>query len=202
MANDIEAWYKDLYNMVFRQCRGILKNNEEAEDAAQDVFERLLKAEERLQADHPAGLLNIMSKRVSYNREKKKRREACRFYTMATNVSLKRIREKNMTASALHVFLRTNVSPALSDGEKVFYTTEGGYDQAEAELLVQAILNDKLEDKEDESEKTRTICYMRYFKEMNLTEIGEAVGLSKSAVEKRLLKFEKRARLKLGGDKA
>jgi DNA-directed RNA polymerase specialized sigma subunit len=43
---------------------------------------------------------------------------------------------------------------------------------------------------------------MRYFKEMNLTEIGEAVGLSKSAVEKRLLKFEKRARLKLGGEKA
>jgi DNA-directed RNA polymerase specialized sigma subunit len=99
-----------------------------------------------------------------------------------------------MTASALHVFLRTNVSPGLSDGEKVFYATEGGYDQTEAELLVQAILN-------DESEETSTICYMRYFSEMNLTDIGKAVGLSKSAVEKRLLKFEKQARLKLGGDK-
>jgi DNA-binding Lrp family transcriptional regulator len=37
---------------------------------------------------------------------------------------------------------------------------------------------------------------------MNLTEIGEAVGLSKSAVEKRLLKFEKQARLKLGEERS
>jgi RNA polymerase sigma factor (sigma-70 family) len=201
MPNDIEAWYKDLYNMVFRQCHSILKNNEEAEDAAQDVFERLLKTEGGLQVDHPVGLLNIMSKRISYDRERKKGKEACRFYTMATHVSLKRIREKNMTAKALWVFLKTNVSPTLPDGEKVYSATEDGYEQVEAELLVQAILNDKLEDKEDESEKTRTICYMRYFQEMNLTDIGKAVGLSKSAIEKRLLKFEKQARLKLGEDK-
>jgi RNA polymerase sigma-70 factor (ECF subfamily) len=194
MPNDIEAWYKDLYNMVFRQCRSILKNNEEAEDAAHDVFERLLKAEDRLHVDHPEGLLSIMSKRISFDRERKNMRDVCRFYTMATHVSLKRIREKNMTAKALWVFLKTNVSPALCDGEKVYCTTEEGYDQTEAELLVQAILD-------DESEETSTICYMRYSKEMTRKEIGEAVGLSKSAVEKRLLKFEKRARLKLGEDK-
>jgi RNA polymerase sigma factor (sigma-70 family) len=198
MINDIAVWYKNFYNMVFRQCRRILKSNEEAEDATHDVFEKLLKTAESLHINSPAGLLRTMSKRTSYNREKKKGREACWLYTLATHVSLKRIREKNMTAKELLVFLRTNVSPAPCDGEKIYSDTDGAYDQVEAELLVQAVLNDKPEDTEEESEKTRTICYMRYSREMTLKDIGEAVGLSKSAVKKRLLKFEEQARLKLG----
>jgi RNA polymerase sigma-70 factor (ECF subfamily) len=72
MAIDIEAYYQKYFPMVFRRCRDMLKNDDDAMDAAQDVFVKLIKAEKNLHGRFPSSLL----------------------YTIATNVCLNRIRWK------------------------------------------------------------------------------------------------------------
>ena len=47
MGKTIAAWHKEYFPFVFRRCRQMLRNTQDAEDAAQDVFIRLLNAEER-----------------------------------------------------------------------------------------------------------------------------------------------------------
>jgi len=58
--------------MVLRRCRQLLRNEEEALDACQDVFLRLIERRSRLNAQYPSSLL----------------------YRMATNVCLNRIRDR------------------------------------------------------------------------------------------------------------
>ncbi|MDR1144237.1 MAG: sigma-70 family RNA polymerase sigma factor [Spirochaetaceae bacterium] len=70
MVDDIRGWYVRYGPMVIRRCRAVLRNEEEALDAAQDVFVNLLTAGKRLHGRFPSSLL----------------------YTMATNVCLNRLR--------------------------------------------------------------------------------------------------------------
>ena len=70
MAIDVAAWYAQYGPMVIRRCRALLRNEDEAMDAVQDVFVNLLRAEGRLKDTFPSSLL----------------------YTMATNVCLNRLR--------------------------------------------------------------------------------------------------------------
>ena len=102
-------------------------------------------------------------------------------YTIATNVCLNRLRGRK----------REELFPP--GWEENFPVRDGSYDQADAKLLVETIL-------ENESEETRTILFMYHADGMTLREVGEAVGLSISGVKKRLDVFRKRARLKLGED--
>ena len=104
-------------------------------------------------------------------------------YTMATNVCLNRLRDRK------RIDWRD-----LFTQEEFYFTEEAAnddYDKVDAKLLVETIF-------EDESEETRTICFMYHGDGMTLKEIGEAVGLSISGVRKRLEIFRKRARVKLG----
>jgi len=155
MAIDVKAWYERYSPMVIRRCQSLLRNEDEAMDAVQDVFLNLLRSEGRLHSSFPSSLL----------------------YTMATNLCLNRLRDKKKNLSS----------------ENFSSVTDGSFDQVDAELLVETIL-------EDESEESRAICFMYHADGMTLKEIGEAVGLSISGVRKRLESFRKRARLKLGED--
>ena len=101
-------------------------------------------------------------------------------YTMATNVCLNRLRKSKWEAPT--VFSEDN-------GTRFFYE-DGGFEQVDAELLLEAVLK-------DESEMNRAICFMYHADGMTLKEIGEAVGLSISGVRKRLEAFKSRARVKL-----
>jgi DNA-directed RNA polymerase specialized sigma24 family protein len=101
-------------------------------------------------------------------------------YTIATNVCLDRLRAKK----------RRNIRE--TDGEKEFSAVDGCYEQVDAELLVQLIL-------EDESEETCKICYMYHADGMTLKEIGKTVGMSVSGVQKKLETFKGRARMRLAG---
>jgi RNA polymerase sigma-70 factor (ECF subfamily) len=161
MAIDIAAWYEKYSPMVIRRCRALLRDDDEAMDAVHDVFVNLLRAEGRLSGAFPSSLL----------------------YTVATNVCLNRLRDRK----------RTDWRDMLEHEEFFFAGGETAceYDQVDAKLLVEAIL-------EDESEDTRTICFMYHGDGMTLREIGETVGLSISGIRKRLEAFRKRARLKLG----
>ena len=100
-------------------------------------------------------------------------------YTMATNVCLNRLRKKK----------RETLKDFSGEGEAGASLDEG-YDQVEAEMLLENILR-------DESEMNRAINFMYHADGMTLKEIGEAVGLSISGVRKRLEAFRERARLRL-----
>lgn len=70
---DIEKLYKKFGPMVYRRCMTMLKNEEAATDAMQDVFVQLIKKKDSLTLEAPSSLL----------------------YTIATNTCLNIIRKKN-----------------------------------------------------------------------------------------------------------
>lgn len=77
MPLDIEEFYRKYGPMVLRRCRTILKNEEAACDAMQDVFVKILKKQNELHNDSPSSLLYITATNVCLNilRRQKKRSE-------------------------------------------------------------------------------------------------------------------------------
>lgn len=71
-ALDVEALSDRYGAMVLRRCRRLLRDEDEALDACQDVFIRLVERRDRLTAEFPSSLL----------------------YRIATNVCLNRIRDR------------------------------------------------------------------------------------------------------------
>jgi RNA polymerase sigma-70 factor (ECF subfamily) len=69
---DVEGLYRRYGPMVLRRCRRLLRDEDEALDAMQDVFVQLLRHRERLAERYPSSLL----------------------YRMATNLCLNRIRDR------------------------------------------------------------------------------------------------------------
>ncbi|HIM56559.1 MAG TPA: sigma-70 family RNA polymerase sigma factor [Candidatus Latescibacteria bacterium] len=74
---DVEELYQRYGPMVLRRCRQLLKEENEALDATQDVFVQILKRRERLEMTHPSSLL----------------------YRIATNQCLNRIRDRQRRAT-------------------------------------------------------------------------------------------------------
>ncbi len=73
---DVGALSRRYGPMVLRRCRQLLRNEDEALDACQDVFVRLVERRRRLHGQYPSSLL----------------------YRMATNVCLNRIRDRGRRA--------------------------------------------------------------------------------------------------------
>jgi RNA polymerase sigma-70 factor (ECF subfamily) len=69
---DIEACYEKYAPMIYRRCMGILGNEDDALDAAQDVFVKLLRYQNRLHSQFLSSLL----------------------YTIATNTCLTRLQQR------------------------------------------------------------------------------------------------------------
>ncbi len=61
--------------MVLRRCRRLLRNEEEALDACQDVFVRVIERRVRLDARYPSSLLYRIATNVCLNRLRDSRRE-------------------------------------------------------------------------------------------------------------------------------
>ena len=72
---DLAAWWKKYGSMVIWRCQAILLDEEEAKDAAQEVFLKLLKVKERLLDTYPSSLLYTMATNECLNRLKAKKRE-------------------------------------------------------------------------------------------------------------------------------
>jgi RNA polymerase sigma-70 factor (ECF subfamily) len=72
-AIDVEQLYQRYAPMVLRRCRRLLQDEEQAVDAMQDVFVRLLVSRERLHGRFPSGLLYRIATNVCLNilRERK-----------------------------------------------------------------------------------------------------------------------------------
>ncbi|QQO09491.1 RNA polymerase sigma factor [Breznakiella homolactica] len=77
---DVERYYEKYAPMVYRRCKQMLRSEEDALDAVQDVFFKLIKSSKRLRNDFPSSLL----------------------YTMATNTCLNRLRWKKRHSETGH----------------------------------------------------------------------------------------------------
>jgi RNA polymerase sigma factor (sigma-70 family) len=73
---DVELLVRRYTPMVIRRCRQLLKDEDEAMDACQDVFVRLLERRDRLDATHPSSLLYIMATNICLNRIRDRNRHA------------------------------------------------------------------------------------------------------------------------------
>jgi len=64
---DAEALYRRFAPMVLRRCRSLLRDEELASDAMQDVFVQLLRKQEQLHGKYPSSLLYRMATNHSLN---------------------------------------------------------------------------------------------------------------------------------------
>jgi RNA polymerase sigma-70 factor (ECF subfamily) len=71
---DIGAYYARYGPMVLRRCRRLLKDEQSAFDAMQEVFLKLLLARERLTGEYPSALLYRMATNLCLNRIRNERR--------------------------------------------------------------------------------------------------------------------------------
>ena len=75
MEIDVEQYYKKYGPMVLRRCRFILKDEDLAFDAMQDVFVNLLKNINRLKGDYPSSLLYKIATNVCLNMIRSRKKE-------------------------------------------------------------------------------------------------------------------------------
>lgn len=73
MDDDIEEYgFKQLYEkygpMVLRRCRGMLKNEEDAFDAMQDCFVKLLESVDLKKIKHPSSYLYMAATNICLNK--------------------------------------------------------------------------------------------------------------------------------------
>lgn len=96
---DIELMYKKYGPMVYRRCKSMLKNEDSATDAMQDVFVQLIKKQNVLTMDAPSSLL----------------------YTIATNTCLNIIRKNKKTPECKSDEI-LNIIAGYDDPERVVLT--------------------------------------------------------------------------------
>ena len=92
---NVELLYQKYGPMVLRRCRRLLRDEDRALDAMQDVFVRVLQRQDRLKATYPSSLL----------------------YRIATNVCLNRIRDQRLDLPGdevlMHIAGREDPEPRL-----------------------------------------------------------------------------------------
>jgi len=176
---DNRLFYIEHYSRVFRRCLSILQNEEDAKDIASDVFTKVqeLKSKGKI-IDHPKTFLQKMVENMIKNKKKSERREFIKLYDIATSGSLNWFKSKG------------------EQDKKVWEAgiIDNGYEQVEAEIIVKTILA-------EQDETTCKIYFYYYHDSLTLEQIGEAVGLKKSAVHKRIKKLEKQVKETIRGIK-
>jgi RNA polymerase sigma-70 factor (ECF subfamily) len=96
---DVEAFYVRYGPMVLRRCRKLLKNEEKAMDAMQDVFTKVLLNQNRLHSTYPSSLL----------------------FRMATNVCLNMIRKEKSHKEIYDDDILTNIAMFDENEEKLIF---------------------------------------------------------------------------------
>jgi RNA polymerase sigma-70 factor (ECF subfamily) len=74
VAVDVDALYRKYGPMVLRRCRSLLGDEEEALDAMQDTFVKVLRYRERLTDEAPSSLLYCMATNICLNKMRSERR--------------------------------------------------------------------------------------------------------------------------------
>ena len=74
MAVNVEGFYRKYGPMVLRRCRALLRDEDMALDAMQDVFVQVLRRQETLHDSAPSSLLYRIATNVCLNTLRKKKR--------------------------------------------------------------------------------------------------------------------------------
>jgi len=174
---EIGLLYVNYYSLVYRRCLSVLYNEEDAKDAAHEVFAKIqkLKTEGKFHTSFPKTYLSTAAKNMGLNTKKKARRELIEIYNTATNGSLEWFKERGEQG-------REKWEAGIIDN---------GYELVEAKIIVKIILK-------EQDETTRRIYFYKYHDNMTLEQTGEAVGLSISAVQARIEKLKEQVRAELG----
>ena len=180
-----EALYKEYFPLVLRRCLQLLRNYEDAENAANTVFEKLFKTDNEIY--YPKSYLYRMATNMGLKQIKKRKLEAALVYTEATNISISRLKEKG--EGEIRQLLREEKTTSINKNSE-----DTSYEQIEAEIIVDAVLK-------EEDEVTRVIYILFYHDDMTYEDIGKAVSLSKSTVGNKIKKLEKKIKHKISEDK-
>jgi len=184
MEIDIAAYYEQYGPMVLRRCRFLLKDEERALDAMQEVFVKLLENQHRLEGTYPSSLL----------------------YRIATNVCLNMLRSKSRS--------RTDYNPDLIEAaaghddvagraeardflERLFAVEEAGRGAPRGRRNESSRTGSKGMGNADGNGavqrdpargpvSTREIAVMYYLDSMTYEEVARETGLSVSGIRKRL----------------
>jgi len=73
---DVDELIRRYGPMVLRRCRQLLKDEDEAMDASQDVFLRIFERRDRLDMIHPSSLLYVTATNLCINRIRARNRRA------------------------------------------------------------------------------------------------------------------------------
>jgi len=71
---DVEAWYRRYGPMVLRRCRSLLNDEDQALDAMQEVFVKVLRRKDTLRPDFPSSLLYRIATNTCLNAIKSRKR--------------------------------------------------------------------------------------------------------------------------------
>jgi RNA polymerase sigma factor (sigma-70 family) len=71
---DVEAWYRRYGPMVLRRCRSLLNDEDQALDAMQEVFVKVLRRKDTLRPDYPSSLLYRIATNTCLNAIKSRKR--------------------------------------------------------------------------------------------------------------------------------
>jgi RNA polymerase sigma-70 factor, ECF subfamily len=72
---DVEQLYRRYSPMVLRRCRSLLRDEDSAADAMQEVFVQVLRHQETLNARYPSSLLYRIATNVSLNALRSRKRK-------------------------------------------------------------------------------------------------------------------------------
>lgn len=75
MAADVEALYARYGPMVLRRCRQLLRDEEQAVEAMQDVFVEVLRRQDRIEVDAPSSFLYRTATNVCLNKIRSRKRK-------------------------------------------------------------------------------------------------------------------------------
>jgi RNA polymerase sigma factor (sigma-70 family) len=103
---DIESFYVRYGPMVLRRCRKMLKNEQSAHDAMQEVFLNVLSNKNRLTSEYPSALLYRIATNVCLNRIRNERKHTLNEYLdILYNTSFLENNESNIAVKNLWAYI-------------------------------------------------------------------------------------------------
>lgn len=152
---EIETLYKQYGGMVLRRCQAILKNEQQAMDALQDVFVQLLRNQSKIK---PKGLSSLL-------------------YRMATNTSLNMIRHQKVRDDHQQFERQQNDHEQINSDTDATHTGQPNTSSTEHRIIELDRINKALA---EFPERTREVALYHYVDGFTMDEIAKMMHMSNS----------------------
>ena len=131
---DIASYYEQYGPMVLRRCRFLLKDEDRALDATQEVFVKLIENQHRLEGTYPSSLLYRIATNVSLNmiRSESRRRTDGNPDLIETIASEEDIEEHTAVRDLLHRLFHTE-KPSTREIAVMYYVDSMTYEEVARE---------------------------------------------------------------------